>query len=289
MAGNTIPSARTGDRKRKNTLTRPDTGAEVQNSAVGRGAGEPVTQTGAMSGSAGNRPAPMKAAQPQNGVSQGYEPGQGVRDAAQAVQRAEAERPGSYSSHYADAEQGLLDAVLHRPEFSYDPERDPLYGQYREQYMRQGARAMEDTMGQAAGLTGGYGSTYSQMAGQAAYSGYLDALNDMLPKLYEQALDQYEREGQAMLEKLGLTQRLEERDYDRWSEDYDRWFRAYTDAQDRYETAGKLDFDRFLDLLNYWQREAAAQQGQENWQAEYDLDWERFLWQKLMAERGGAK
>lgn len=51
---------------------------------------------------------------------------------------------------------------------------------------------MQDTMGQAAALTGGYGNSYAQGVGQQAYQGYLQQLNDNVPQLQAQALQTYQ-------------------------------------------------------------------------------------------------
>ncbi len=45
--------------------------------------------------------------------------------------------------------------------FSYDPESDPLFSQYKKQYEKEGKRASEDIMGRASVLTGGYGNSYA--------------------------------------------------------------------------------------------------------------------------------
>lgn len=76
-----------------------------------------------------------------------------------------------------------------------------MYRQYREQYQSAGRLAMENTMGAAASLTGGYGSSYSQQAGQQAYNVYLQKLNEVVPELYAQARSQYDREGSALSER----------------------------------------------------------------------------------------
>jgi guanine deaminase len=57
--------------------------------------------------------------------------------------------------------------------------------------MQQGQQAMRDTMGQAAALTGGYGNTYAQQAGEQAYAAYLSRLNDVLPELYGEAYNRF--------------------------------------------------------------------------------------------------
>ena len=54
-----------------------------------------------------------------------------------------------------------LQAYLNREDFQYDVNADALYQQYKDRYVELGKDAMEDTMGQAAALTGGYGSSYA--------------------------------------------------------------------------------------------------------------------------------
>ena len=82
-----------------------------------------------------------------------------------ALKQAEQELP-DFSSSY-DGEIGrLFEKIVQRPAFQYDPEGDPLFNSYRDRTVREGRLAMRDTMGQAAHLTGGYGSSYGQAVGQ---------------------------------------------------------------------------------------------------------------------------
>lgn len=191
-----------------------------------------------------------------------------------------AQKPGAYESPYGGAMADLLGKLESREPFHYDPEKDPQYAAYRGEYLRQGSQAMEDTMGRAAGLTGGYGSSYSQSAGSAAYGGYVDRLNEMIPKLYAQALELYEKEGQQLLEQYGLISSLESQSYDRYSDSYDRWLREYGLAVDRYDSDRRLEYQQYLDSLAEQHRREDRERDQANWQAEMDLDWQRFLWQK---------
>lgn len=101
--------------------------------------------------------------------------------------------------------KGLLEQYNNRDPFSYDMASDGLYQQYADQYTRLGSQAMQDTLGQAAALTGGYNSSYAQNAGQQAYQGYLDRLNDIVPELYEQARGLYAQEGDEILQKAQLA------------------------------------------------------------------------------------
>ena len=82
-----------------------------------------------------------------------------------------------------DAElERLYAAITGRPAFSYDPASDPVYNSYAQSYQRRGRLAMRNTMGQAAALTGGYGSSYAQSVGQHSAATRLD---DATPRSYD--------------------------------------------------------------------------------------------------------
>ena len=98
-----------------------------------------------------------------------------------------------------DAElERLYAAITGRPAFSYDPASDPVYNSYAQSYQRRGRLAMRNTMGQAAALTGGYGSSYAQSVGQQQYDSYLQSLGEALPELYGMAWQRYNAEGDAL-------------------------------------------------------------------------------------------
>ena len=91
----------------------------------------------------------------------------------------------------------IRDKVLNRSPFQYNMNEDSLYQQYKDNYTRQGRIAMQDAMGQAASLTGGYGNSYAATAGQQTYNGYMQQLNDMVPQLYQLAYERYQNEQNA--------------------------------------------------------------------------------------------
>ena len=217
-----------------------------------------------------------------------YVPSDQVQRDESALEAVAGRRPGEYTSSYAQELEELYDQIMNRPDFSYDLANDPLYQQYRQQYQRQGRLAMADTMGQAAALTGGYGSSYSQAAGQQSYHQYLAQLAEVTPQLYGQALDRYTRQGEALQDRYDRLLGLEERDYQRYAQAYSQWLSEYGLAQDRYESSRARDYQAFLDLLNYWQQEAQRQQAQENWQAEMDFDREKWEASQAKAQSGGS-
>lgn len=131
-----------------------------------------------------------------------------------ALKQAEQELP-DFSSSY-DGEIGrLFEKIVQRPAFQYDPEGDPLFNSYRDRTVREGRLAMRDTMGQAAHLTGGYGSSYGQAVGQQQYDAYLQKLGDAMPELYGAALKKWQAEGEQLSGQLGAASALAERDYGR--------------------------------------------------------------------------
>lgn len=115
----------------------------------------------------------------------------------------------------------IYDKIMNRGEFSYDVNKDKLYQQYRDLYAQMGRGAMEDTMGQAAALTGGYGSTYSQNAGQQAYNAYLQKLNEVVPELYNAAYNRYNQEGQNLMNLYTMARNNADSAYER---DYNQWY-----------------------------------------------------------------
>ena len=122
----------------------------------------------------------------------------------------------TYTSAWKDELEGTIRKLLNRESFSYDLNGDALYRQYKDSYLRQGRQAMEDTVGKASALTGGYGNSYAQTAGQQAYQGYLQQLNDKIPQLHTQALDRYNAEGTRLQNQAGILMQQEGTDYGRY-------------------------------------------------------------------------
>ncbi len=163
-----------------------------------------------------------------------YDPTGSVAQAQQLLQQAMGNKPGAYQGTWDAQMQDMIGQILSRKPFDYDVNSDALYQQYREQYMRQGALAMEDTMGKAAALTGGYGNSYAQAVGQQAYQNYVGYLNDRIPELYDRAFARYQQEGQDMLDKYALMVSGDDREYGRYQDALSRYFTELGMAQDRY-------------------------------------------------------
>lgn len=161
-----------------------------------------------------------------------------------------------------DQATAIYDKIMNRGEFSYDVNKDKLYQQYRDLYAQMGRGAMEDTMGQASALTGGYGSTYSQNAGQQAYNAYLQKLNEVVPELYNAAYNRYNQEGQDLMNLYSMARSnadsAYERDYNQWYNrlqlergDEDTTYNRQQTEENRRLTQEEKDYER---KQNAWSR-----------------------------------
>ena len=155
----------------------------------------------------------------------------------EALRRAETSLPDLTTSYDGEI-RSLYEKIVNRPAFRYEAESDPLYGMYRDRYVREGSLAMRDTIGRSAALTGGYGSSYAQSVGQQQYDAYLQKLNDVMPELYGAAFKRWQAEGEAMSDQLGHATALAQDEYGRKRDkrsmaadiekkDYDRRWAAY--------------------------------------------------------------
>ena len=136
-----------------------------------------------------------------------------------------------------------------RESFSYDLSDDTLYQMYKQNYADMGKLSMRDSMGQAAALTGGYGSSYGQAVGQQAYDSYLQQLNDVVPELYSQAYQRYQGEGDRLMQQYGLAGDLAADEYAK-----------YQDAYNRYYTEQDYNYARLMELLNATGYEPTAEE-----------------------------
>lgn len=159
-----------------------------------------------------------------------------------------------------DRMEDLLRQMESREAFSYDPSRDEMFRRYARLYQRQGQTAMEDTLGQAAGLTGGYDSSYARQAGQQEYNRYMQELAALVPQLQQDAWDRYETQGQALLDQYKLLQGQDEDAYGQWRDRMEDWQDASRQARDRYESLEKQDYSNYLALMKYYASRAKQEQ-----------------------------
>lgn len=202
-----------------------------------------------------------------------YDPSNEWKKAKQALEKHSSEKPSDYESAWLQQLDDLAFQLLNRPAFSYDPYSDPLYGLYRDNYVNQGSMAMEDTMGKASQLTGGYGNSYAQLAGQQAYQQSLAQLNDFIPQLYQLALQSYDMGNQTLLNQYGILSDREATDYSRYKDTYTQWADQREYLADRFDAQQDMDYSRFRDLV-----------ADDQWIASFAEDIRRFDYANKLGE-----
>ena len=172
------------------------------------------------------------------------------------------ENAPEYLNNYDKFINDSWKGILEREDFSYNPENDPLYQNYKDQYTRLGKNAMEDTIGQISARTGGLASSYAGTAGQQTYNSYMQALTDKIPELQQLAYSMYMDEGERQRANLDMLMALEQGDYNK-----------YLNLLNQYNANRSFDYGNFYDQRNYnYQtgRDAVADQ-------RYDTEWEYGL------------
>ncbi len=169
---------------------------------------------------------------------------------------------GSFSYGRESQREGALDALLNRGKFKYDLDKDALYKQIRDNYSALGKLAMQDTIGQASAMTGGYGNSYAASAGQQAYNQYMQKAQDTIPQLYQMALDRYNAEGNRLSGNLAALNEDRSQRYSEWQGEYNRLAGdrdyAASDYNSVYNAAYQIARDKIAD--EQWERQFAASQ-----------------------------
>lgn len=110
---------------------------------------------------------------------------------------------GKFKNPYQGEIDSLVDKISSREDFTYDPDTDPIYQNYRETYLREGNRARENTLGDYAAMTGGMPSTAATAAAEQAQNYYNAQMADVIPALYQQAFDMYMSNAAQNINDLG--------------------------------------------------------------------------------------
>lgn len=225
------------------------------------GSSVPKNQTGAVAD--GSKPARTV----QSGIRQETTAPQSdlVSQAQALLQQQMSQKPGAFQSAYRDQLQEMADQILNQKPFSYDVNADALYQQMVDQFARQGKLAMMDTMGQAQTMTGGYGNSYAQTAGQQVYAEHMQRANEQLPQFYGMALDRYDREQEALRDQYAMLLGQEEQDYGRYRDQLSDYYAQLDRLRDQYSEERAYEYQKDRDDI-----------ADKQWQAEMDESIRQF-------------
>lgn len=229
-----------------------------------------------------------------------YQESDRVKKLAERLAQLESQKPGDWTGgQYGQQMQEALDAIRKRKKFSYDLNGDALYQQYKDKYVQQGKQAMQDTVGQAAALTGGYGSTYGQAVGQQQYDAYLQNLNDVVPELYQLALSRYQMEGDDLKTQYSLLADQYQQEYGQYRDKVGDWQTERNFLSGRYDPERNLDYGMWGDARDFAYTDYRNGIADEQWRRQYEesvrqfneqmaLSREQFAWQQAQAQAAAA-
>lgn len=110
---------------------------------------------------------------------------------------------------------------------------DPLFQMYQSMYMGNAQKAMKGAIAESALLTGGYGNSFGQVAGQQAYADVMDDFYALIPSLLSEAYSIYDSERAA-------AEEAQEKEQAKAAE-------ATEKAQSEYDAAVDSEQDRAYD------------------------------------------
>lgn len=143
-----------------------------------------------------------------------------------------------YTSKYKDQISGLTSGL--NSEFSYDPNTDENVAAYKKAYTREGQRATENALGEAASATGGIPSTFATTAAAQAGQYYASQMADKLPELREQAYNEFLQKRTLDMQILDALEQLDQTD------------------RSNYEADRSFDYSKLLNDLDFDANAAAT-------------------------------
>lgn len=166
----------------------------------------------------------------------------------------EAAKPGAFQSNYGEPINGLLDKIVNQKDFQYDFNADALYQQYKDNYTQLGKQASMEAAANVSALTGGFGNSYAATAATQANQQYMNQLNNVIPELYQLAMDKYQMDTNKTYNQLSAVGAQEDREYGRHRDTVNDWYTDRDYAFNRFNSS--VGNDQYV--AGYNQNEAQA-------------------------------
>lgn len=228
-----------------------------------------------------------------NNIPDDYDPSDDVLGYRQKVKDTEAEKPDAWKSRYDAQINEVLGQILNEDPFSYtgkDMMGDDMYKMYSDMYQRNARLAMENAMGDAQAMTGGYGSTYSQAAGQQAYDGTMANMNQIAMDLADRAYQRYQDTRTNRYNQIGTLTGLDDRDYGHYRDEIGDWKDMLNYYAGRYDSEYAKDYGQYRDQVadaqnvrDYWMGAYDAER--DNDFSEYSSDLQQDQWERQWAQQ----
>lgn len=148
-----------------------------------------------------------------------------------------------YTDKYEQQKNDLINALQNRGEWSYDANNDQAYQAARKQYLREADRATQDTIGQAAALTGGIASTAAVNAASQAGDYYRTQLSDQLANYIDADYNRYQNDIDTDMSLLNQIYQLSDSDFQHYLNQAGLDFDTLSAINDMTES----EYQRFID------------------------------------------
>ena len=167
--------------------------------------------------------AQQKAQEYQNNQPAAYKAGQNVIAAQQALAEHQNNKPQGYNSKYGTQIDAIMEQIQNPKDFKYSFNGDELFKTYADRYAEDARQASMNAMGQAAALTGGYGSSYAEQVGNQAYNEKMRGLYDIGLDLRDRAYQAHQDQIANQYKQLGALNEQDTIGYNRHRDDVTDW------------------------------------------------------------------
>lgn len=190
-----------------------------------------------------------------NKYNQDYRESERVTNAYNQLQKTLQNQPTQFSSTYQSKLDDIYSQITNGEKFNFDVNNSVMYKQLKDQYSALGKLAMKDTMGQASAMTGGYGSSYTQTAGQQQYQQYMQNLNEQLPSIYSMELSKYQADRDDLYKQYDTTKGLYDTEYATYRDKVSDWQADRNYYTDYYNNERTFDYNKYQTDRSYWNSE----------------------------------
>ncbi len=189
----------------------------------------------------------------------------------------------TYESKYQSTIDDLLGKITNREQFSYDFNADPIYQQYKDSYTKMGKDASINAAANASALTGGYGNSYAATAATQANQQYLTQLNNVIPELYNAAMNKYQMESDDLYRQYSAYGDAEDRNYGRYRDAVSDYYSDRDYYTNGYNNERSFEYQQNRDKIAdaQWEKQFAYNQQKDaiansQWQQSFDKSNEQW-------------
>lgn len=163
------------------------------------------------------------------------------------LQEIEANEGFEYDDPYIDTINQWMEGMRNRADFDYNPSSDIGYQNLAGVYNKQGARASEDVMGQAADLTGGRTNSWSETVAAQQRNQFSEGLAAKVPQLQQAAFQRYMAENGLDQRDLENMMNASQMMYGRGMDGYQTGVNADQRALDNLMNVSNTNYGREVD------------------------------------------